>query len=153
MKDDELFELAEDGVPLDGIRETSEEVIDLLGGTVDSSDESEIRFRLPERRGMTAAGTVACSLAWTNEDGGTIRLRAEKAMAPPKASRLILLATGVVGAFLWLLWPFFPNLGAAAWIGGAVAIATYFVTLRRTPLGTAADLVQRIASRQRDQRP
>ena len=51
------------------------------------------------------------------------------------------------------VWPFLPHpleFGALAWIGGAVAIAVYFLTLRKTSGGIAYDFLQRLARRQRE---
>jgi drug/metabolite transporter (DMT)-like permease len=71
----------------------------------------------------------------------------------PKAQRLALLLAGVAGALLFTLWPFFAGrtnqLGALAWIGGVVALAVYFLTLKRTSGGLAYDFLQRLARRQR----
>ena len=71
----------------------------------------------------------------------------------PKWQRVLLLAVGVVGALLFTVWPFFPQrreFGALAWIGGAVAIAVYFLTLRKTSGGIALDFLQRLVRRQRE---
>ena len=71
----------------------------------------------------------------------------------PKAQRVLLLVAGVIGGLLFTIWPFFPQrreFGALAWIGGAVAIAVYFMTLRRTSGGIALDFLQRLARRQRE---
>jgi hypothetical protein len=51
-----------------------------------------------------------------------------------------------------MLWPFYPaqrEWGTLAWIGGAIALAVYFLTLRRTSGGIANDFLQRLARRQR----
>lgn len=151
MRAETPIEFLEDGVPLTGIHETAVEVIDLMGGVVASTGDDEIRFLLGERRNLAAGNSVECRLSWTEEAGGSLLLRMEKEVSPPRGQRLLLLITGTLGAFLWLLWPFFPGMGAASWIGGAVAIGTYFVALRRTPIGTGADLIQRIAARQRSE--
>jgi hypothetical protein len=74
---------------------------------------------------------------------------ADASIEPPKFQRVALLLVGVSGALLWTLWPFFPNMGPLAWIGGAVAFATYFLTARTTTSGIASDLLQRLARRQR----
>ena len=71
----------------------------------------------------------------------------------PKWQRVLMLGAGVVGALLFTIWPFFPQrreLGALAWIGGAVAIAVYFLTLRKTSGGLALDFLQRLVRRQRE---
>ena len=54
---------------------------------------------------------------------------------------------------MFTIWPFFPQrreFGALAWIGGAVAIAVYFLTLRKTSGGIALDFLQRLVRRQRE---
>ncbi|HXI14498.1 MAG TPA: hypothetical protein VNM92_17915 [Thermoanaerobaculia bacterium] len=149
MTEEPNLEFVEDQVPLAGIEVSGAEIVELVGGTIESVTSSGIRFTLPERRGASGAA-IECLLSWSDDDGGTVRLKAEREVAAPKLQRLILLGTGALGAFLWLLWPFFPHLGALAWMGGAIAIATYFVSLRRTPVGAAADLLQRLVSRQRE---
>jgi hypothetical protein len=40
-------------------------------------------------------------------------------------------------------------MGALAWIGGIVALAVYFLTLKRTSGGVASDFLRRLAQRQR----
>jgi len=149
MTEESNLEFIEDQVPLAGIEQSGVELVEMIGGTIESATPSGIRFTLPERRGAGGAA-VECLLSWSDEDGGTVRLKTEREVAAPKLQRLVLLGTGVLGAFLWLLWPFFPHLGALSWMGGAIAIATYFVSLRRTPVGAAADLLQRLVSRQRE---
>ena len=52
----------------------------------------------------------------------------------------------------FMIWPFFPHqqeLGTLAWMGGIVALAVYFLSLRRTSGGIAFDFLQRLARRQR----
>lgn len=149
MNDVRALELKADQVPLDSIASAASEIIEMVGGTVESETFDGIRFTLPSRRGSSAGGSVACLLSWSGEDGGTVRLTGERDIPPPKARQVLLLGMGVLGALFWLLWPFFPDLGAAAWVGGAVAIAAYFVSLRASPVGAAAELLERIVSRQR----
>ena len=70
----------------------------------------------------------------------------------PKAQRIALLVAGVVGSLLFMVWPFFAHskeLGALAWIGGIIALAVYFMTLRKTSGGIAYDFLQRLAKTQR----
>jgi len=60
--------------------------------------------------------------------------------------------TGVAGAVLFMLWPFFPGekqFGTLAWLGGVIAIAVYIMTLRKTSGGIAYDFLNRLAARQR----
>lgn len=149
---DGTIELQEDRVPLSGIDETAVEVVELYGGRVESSSAGSIRFFLPHRRGVAAGGGVECSLAWssTGNDLGTVTLRAGREIDAPKLQHVAILVVGMIGALLWLLWPFFPNLGTLSWIGGALAFAAYFLTLKRTPTGTASDLLHRLARAQRE---
>ena len=62
-----------------------------------------------------------------------------------------LLFAGVVGATFWLLWPFFPNLGALSWLGALIAFAAYFLTLKKTDGGLAFDMLQRLVNAQREE--
>ena len=103
------------------------------------------------RRGVAAAGEVSCTLRWTEAGEGTVILTADRNVTPARLQRVLLLVVGVSGALLWMLWPFFPNMGPLAWIGGAVAFATWFITGRTTTAGTAADLLQRLARAQREE--
>ena len=57
-----------------------------------------------------------------------------------------------LGSLLFMVWPFFAHskeLGALAWIGGIIALAVYFMTLRKTSGGIAYDFLQRLAKTQR----
>jgi hypothetical protein len=145
------IEVIEDGVPLDNIHEAATELIELFGGEVRNREGESLRFVLPSRRGVAAAGGVDCTMSWRRDDDGhgTVRVVADASIEPPKFQRVALLLVGVSGALLWTLWPFFPNMGPLAWIGGAVAFATYFLTARTTTSGIASDLLQRLARRQR----
>jgi hypothetical protein len=145
------IEVMEDRVPLANIHEAATELIELYGGEVRDREAESIHFILPSRRGVAAAGGVDCRMTWHPDDDGhgTVRVVADASIEPPKFQRVALLLVGVSGALLWTLWPFFPNLGPLAWIGGAVAFATYFLTARTTTSGIASDLLQRLARRQR----
>jgi hypothetical protein len=140
----------EDRVPLSGIEENIEELVELYGGEVTSSAAGQRRFVLPLRRGMAAGGGVECTVSWAAED--TVTLTCNRDVDAPKAQRVMLLVVGVVGSILFLLWPFFgkgSQFGAVAWMGGAVALAVYFLTLRRSSGGLAYDFLRRLADRQR----
>lgn len=118
-----------------------------------SSGQSR-QFVLPLRRGMAAAGGIECTLTWQSGDpaGATVTLVCDRDVDAPKVQRIAMLVAGVVGAFLFMLWPFFParqEMGTLAWIGGAVAIAVYLMSLRKTSGGLAFDFLQRLARRQR----
>jgi hypothetical protein len=150
-----MIEFTEDRLPSDGIATAVDELIELYGGEIESSGERERRFVLPLRRGVAAAGGVECTLSWAIDAGdqATVRLVCNREVDAPKAQRLALLMVGVVGALLFMMWPFFgkaaTQLGTLAWIGGFVALAVYLLTLRRTSGGLAYDFVQRLARRQR----
>ena len=148
-------EFVEDGVPVAGIEETVDETIELYGGETTESTARERRFVLPLRRGVAVAGGVQCTLTWTPDDGeeATLRMVCDREVDAPRAQRVALLVVGVIGSLLFLLWPFVEarrQYGALAWVGGAVALAVYFLTLRKTSGGIAFDFLQRVARRQRE---
>lgn len=145
------MELTEDRVPLSGIADSIRELVDLYGGTITASREQQRDFTLPLRRGIASSGAVECTLAWG--DDNTVTLSCNRDIDAPKYQRVLLLLAGVIGSLLFLLWPFYPGqreYGTLAWLGGAVAIAVYIITLRRTSGGIAADFLQRLARRQRE---
>ena len=144
----------EDQVPFAGIEETVEELVDLYGGEMIERAEQRRRFTLPLRRGVSTGGGVECTLSWQldGEVDSTVTLTCDRNVDAPRAQRILLLAAGVAGALLFTIWPFFAHrreFGALAWIGGAIAIAVYFLTLRKTSGGIAYDFLQRLARRQR----
>jgi hypothetical protein len=146
----EPTEFIEERVPPVGLPAAVHELVELYGGSITSTSGESFEFELPLRRGVAASGGIACRLSWAvSEEGATVRLVCDRDVDAPKIQRILLLAAGVVGAFFWLLWPFFPNLGALAWVGGAIAIAAYFLSLRRTSGGLASDFLQRLARHQR----
>ncbi len=139
-------ELIEDGVPLEGIEESFRELVEVYGGTVKNLNE----FTLPLRRGVPSSGSVECTISWADD---TVTLTANRDVDAPKYQRVLLLVAGVIGSVLFLLWPFYPGqreYGTLAWLGGAVAIAVYIISLRRTSGGVVADFLQRLARRQRE---
>lgn len=149
-------EFTEDRIPLAGIAETVEEMVELYGGEVTGSREDGRDFILPLRRGVAAAGGVECSLSWSacDEQGEVVvTIRCNREVDAPRGQRIALLGAGVIGGLLFTVWPFFPHagtqLGALSWIGGAVALTVYFMTLRKTSGGIAYDFLQRVAARQR----
>ena len=154
MNEQRSVEFTEDRVPFDGIEETVTELVDLYGGQMTSEGERAREFTLPLRRGVPGGG-VACTLTWTRDDerDATVRLTCDRNVDAPKAQRVLLLVAGVAGALMFMLWPFFPGereFGTLAWLGGAVAIAVYLMTLRRASGGIAYDFLQRVAARQRE---
>ena len=151
---DRSVELTEDRIPLDGIEEAIEEMVDLYGGEMKSSADRERRFVLPLRRGAPGGG-VECTLTWapSGDEEATVTLTCDRDVDAPKGQRVAMLAAGVIGVLLFTIWPFFPHqreLGTLAWVGGAIALAVYFLTLRRTSGGIAFDFLQRLARRQRE---
>jgi hypothetical protein len=146
-------ELTEDRIPRDGIEETIAELVDLYGGEIKAERANERDFVLPLRRGVATAGGVECTLSWAADAETTVKLVCNREVDAPKPQRIALLLAGVVGALLFTLWPFFAGhareLGALAWIGGVIALAVYFLTLKRSSGGVAYDFLQRLAQRQR----
>jgi hypothetical protein len=144
----------EDGIPVDGIEEAFAELVELYGGEVTASRLGERDFTLPLRRGNASGGGVECTISWAAVENGeaTVTLTCNRDVDAPKAQRVMLLLAGVVGAVLFMLWPFFPHekaYGTLAWLGGIVAIAVYLMTLRKTSGGLAYDFLRRLAVRQR----
>lgn len=123
----------------------------MYGGELTASRENGREFTLPLRRGVATGGAVECTVSWAADE--TVTLVCNRDVDAPKAQRVLLLVAGVVGAVLFMLWPFYPaerEMGTLAWLGGAIAIAVYLMTLRRTSGGIAADFLQRLAKRQRE---
>jgi hypothetical protein len=82
-----------------------------------------------------------------------VTITCDRDVDAPKTQRVLLLLAGVVGAVMFMLWPFFPGekgYGTLAWLGGVIAIAVYLMTLRKTSGGIAYDFLQRLAARQRN---
>ncbi|HEX8173427.1 MAG TPA: hypothetical protein VF824_23025 [Thermoanaerobaculia bacterium] len=148
------LELTEDRVPFANIDESVRELVELYGGEITASRERSHEFTLPLRRGVASSGAVECTLSWAPDDEreATLRLACNRDVDAPKVQRVLFLLAGVVGAVLFMLWPFFPGqreFGTLAWLGGLVALAVYFMSLRRTSGGIAYDFLQRLAARQR----
>jgi len=156
MTESQPVEFTEDRVPYRGMEDAVEELVDLYGGKlVGEREERRRRFTLPLRRGVATAGSVECTISWTMDDAmaGTVTLVCDRDIDAPRAQRVAMLVAGVVGAVLFMIWPFFPQrreFGELAWIGGAIAIAVYFLSLRRTSGGVAWDFLQRLSRRQRE---
>jgi hypothetical protein len=142
-------EFSEESVPLADIDAHVDELVELYGGELLESQERAKRFVLPLRRGIAASGGVECSVTWSD---GRVTLTCNRDVDAPKAQRVALLTAGVIGALLFTVWPFYgkgSQMGTLAWIGGAVALAVYFLTLRRASGGVAFDFLQRLVRRQR----
>lgn len=149
-------ELSEDRIPFDGIEEAIDELVDLYGGEVTARRDGAREFTLPLRRGVAASGAVACTIRWEPDDAidATVHLTCDRDVDAPKTQRVLLLVAGVVGALMFMLWPFYPAeraFGTFAWLGGLIAFAVYLMTLRRTSGGMTHDFLQRLAARQRMQ--
>jgi hypothetical protein len=154
MTEPKPVELTEDRVPIEGIEEGIEELVELYGGQISGEREHARDFILPLRRGFAGAGGVECTVSWSPQGDGqaTITLTTNRHVDAPKAQRVFLLLAGAIGSVLFMLWPFFQHqreYGALAWLGGLVAIAVYLLTLRKTSGGMAADFLRRLAGRQR----
>jgi hypothetical protein len=148
-----MIEFTEDRIPADGIEETIAELVDLYGGEMRESHENAREFTLPLRRGIATAGAVECTISWAvgEANEATVTLRCDRDVDAPKAQRVAMLVAGVIGALMFMMWPFAhgTQYGTLAWIGGVVALAVYFMTLKKTSGGLAADFLQRLAKRQR----
>ncbi|HUP47027.1 MAG TPA: hypothetical protein VM779_16085 [Thermoanaerobaculia bacterium] len=147
--------LTEDRVPFDGIEEAIDELIELYGGQITGSADRRRHFVLPLRRGVPTSGGIECTLTWTPDDDreATVNMVCDRDVDAPKGQRIAFLVAGVIGSLLFMAWPFVAarrEFGALAWVGGAVAIAVWFLTLRRTSGGIAWDFIQRLARRQRE---
>lgn len=141
----------EDRIPLDGIETAFAELVELYGGEVTASRLGERDFALPLRRGQASGGGVECTISWAAGEGA-VTITCNRDLDAPKAQRILLLIAGVVGALMFMLWPFYPGekgYGTLAWLGGIIAIAVYLMTLRKTSGGLAYDFLQRLAARQR----
>jgi len=144
----------EDRIPLEGIEETIEELVDLYGGSIEAAKEHLREINLPLRRGVAQGGAVQCTITWAETEAGegSVTLVADREIDAPKAQRILFLVAGVIGSVMFLLWPFFPGekeYGTLAWLGGLVAFAVYLLTLKKSSGGMVYDFLQRLAARQR----
>ena len=147
-------EFTEDRIPMDGIEETISDLVELYGGEMTASGGNQRQFTLPLRRGVAAAGGVDCTVSWAAATDGqaVVTLVCNRDVDAPKVQRVAFLVAGVAGSLLFMVWPFFAHsreMGALAWIGGILALAVYFMTLRKTSGGLAYDFLQRLARAQR----
>jgi len=155
MTEPQPVTFTEDHIPFEEIEDAIEDQVELYGGEVTERHDRERRFILPLRRGVSTSGGVECTVTWAADDAqeATVTLTCNREVDAPRTQRILLLLVGVIGALLFTVWPFLPHpveFGALAWIGGAVAIAVYFLTLRKTSGGIAYDFLQRLARRQRE---
>jgi hypothetical protein len=151
-----MIEFTEDRIPSQGLPESVDELVELYGGEMQASRDRERQFTLPLRRGVAVAGGVECTVSWAVDaaDQATVTLVCNREVDAPKSQRIAILVVGAIGALLFTIWPFFgkaaTQLGTLAWVGGFVALAVYFLTLRKSAGGLAYDFLQRLARRQRE---
>jgi heme O synthase-like polyprenyltransferase len=148
------LQLTEDRVPYRGIADAVEELVELFGGELGEGTDRSRKFTLPLRRGVAVSGAVECTVSWTVDDAvdGTVTLTCDRDIDAPKAQRVAMLVAGVIGAVLFMIWPFFPQrreLGTLAFMGGAIALAVYLLSLKRSSGGIAWDFLRRLVERQR----
>ena len=151
----QAVEFTEDRVPFRGLDDAIGELVELYGGELGEGGDKRRQFRLPLRRGVVTSGAIECTISWTIDDPneGTVTLVCDRDIDAPKFQRVMMLAAGVAGAMMFMIWPFFPQrreLGTLAWLGGAIALAVYFLSLKRTSGGLALDFLQRLVRRQRE---
>ena len=143
------MEFTEDRVPTVGIEDAITELVEMFGGEIKAERANARDVVLPLRRGVATAGAVECNVTWADD---TVTIATNREIDAPKAQRVALLVVGVAGALLFTIWPFFARareLGTLAWIGGLVALAVYFLTLKKTSGGLAVDFLRRLVRRQR----
>lgn len=138
-------------VPLDGIEETVEAVVELYGGEITSRDPHRVSFQLAPD---SESGGIECALSWESDPAGSagegiVLFEGGRELAPPKVQRVLLLVVGAAAGLLSLMWPFFPDLGPILVVSAIIAIATFLLTLRMTPGGVGGDMLQKIARTQR----
>jgi hypothetical protein len=158
MSESQPVTFTEDRIPSADIEEAVEDLVELYGGEVTERQPAARTFILPLRRGVSTGGGVECTVSWAPDHGAgeaeaTVTLVCNRDVDAPRTQRILLLVAGVIGALLFTVWPFLPHpleFGALAWIGGAIAIAVYFLTLRKTSGGIAYDFLHRLARRQRE---
>jgi hypothetical protein len=146
------IDIAESGVPLEGITETATDWIELFAGKVQATSAGRLDFTLPRRRGVAASGAVKCFLEWTEEEegAGTLRLVTGEDVDAPGPQQIALLVAGVAGSLCCILWPFFPSLTPAAGVGAVLAVGAWLLTLRRSGAGVAGNLLKKIVETQRE---
>ncbi len=145
------WRVAEQDVPLAEIDKNARELIELYGGHVETERAEEISFRLPSRRGVAAAGSIRCTLAWVEKTAGQgdVTLETGDYVPGPGLQHILLLVAGIIGSFAAMLWPFFPSLPPAAGVGAIIAFAAYLLTLRRSGANVVQDLFERLVAGQR----
>lgn len=145
-----LVTFAEHDVPLEGIEETVDEVIELYGGRITETAPGRITFALPSRRAVRGTTDFECTALWSGSERGRVELSADREFVPSKARAIVLLGLGACGAILAMMWPFFPQMANLSGVGAILAVAVFLLTLRVKPGGIVAELLQRIAESQRE---
>jgi hypothetical protein len=152
MTGESRVEFVEDGVPLEGIDQAASDLIRLYGGDVRSSAGNRIEFDLPARRGVAASGRIGCTMTWESDPDpdseGIVTIFAEREVATPRHSQILLLVAGTVGALAFTLWPFFPEMGQVACVGAIVAIGAYLLSIKMSRIGIVAALLNELAEEQ-----
>lgn len=150
--EDQRIRYVEGDVPMEGIDDSVETVIEIFGGSVTNRAVNRIEFSLPRRRGVPAAGHVEAAVSWSASAAGegTVTIETGEELMLGRVQRIALLLAGMIGALLFIAWPYFPNSGPVAWIGGLIALAVFFMTLKKTQHGTVATMLQRIVDMQWD---
>src|SRR5260370_38555244 len=109
-------EFTEDRAPHGGMEDNVAQLGELYGGEPTAAGTNARTFVLPLRRGVAVGGGVECTVSWVPE-AETVRLTCERNVDAPRGQRVALLGAGVVGAWLFTMWPFFgkgSRLGAGA---------------------------------------
>ena len=111
MTETNAVSITEDRIPAAGIEQAIDELVEVYGGGITERGERRRRFVLPLRRGVATAGGVECTIAWTVDEAGeaTVTLDCDRSIDAPRAQRILMLVAGVVGALMFMLWPFFPH--------------------------------------------
>lgn len=152
MSEMQPVEFSESGVPLEAIAASALELIEIFGGTVVSQEAHRIRFTIPNRRGVAASGDIRVDVSWPDEAAGTgtVNVNASAEVEAPRLQQIALLGLGSIGAILFLLWPFFPQISPLAAIGALLAIAAYFLTLKKTRKGVVQGFLHELVRAQHE---
>jgi hypothetical protein len=153
MPDEEktTYRVAEQDLSLEQLAKNARELIALYGGQVDEASAGSLRFRLPSRRGVAAAGSIRCTMTWTESAAGRgdVVIETGDHVPGPGFQHILLLVAGIIGSLAAMLWPFFPSLTPAAGVGAIIAFAAYLLTLRRSGANVVQDLFNRLVAGQK----
>ena len=149
-EDPKTYRVADQDLPLDEIGTSATELIELYGGRVEATKDGSIEFNLPSRRGVAAAGSIRCTLSWTDMGSrrGDIAIETGDHVPGPGVQHVFLLVAGIVGSFVAMLWPFFPSLTPASGVGAIIAFTAYLLTLRRSGANVVQDLFNQLVEGQ-----